>query len=142
MMQLKQDIWPQPPAPDKTVPDKATLEFLDRLRRGALDCRAKPKADLFKACALLSLDRNSDLAEFMNVLILSLSQNLGVAPVFFRPETKEISFDEAWLIRLFQSSANGDDDSFSFLIRSRTPKTAHRNLGFLIGSISDQICLL
>ena len=56
---------------------------------------------------------------------------------FYAPGVRTVSFDEAWLMRLVQSSAGPDSDSFAFLIRSRVPHVARRNLAFLIHSISD-----
>jgi len=59
-------------------------------------------------------------------------------PVFFRPGTDELSFDEAWLGRLFEAVERKDDDSFRFLIQSRVPRWTQRNLAFLIRSISEE----
>ena len=53
------------------------------------------------------------------------------------PSVEEISFDEAWLLRAVEA-AGRDRDSFEFLIRSRVPFVARRNLGSLLAGISEQ----
>ncbi len=71
-------------------------------------------------------------------LLKCLRQAVSDQPVFYRPGVAEVSFDEAWLMRAIMVIASGDQDSFSFLIRSRVPKLHQRNIAFLIKGISEQ----
>ena len=111
--------------------------FLMRLREMALQCRTAPRADLVEACAVLSADTAIARTAHLEVLVKCLGQAFGVSPRFYRPGVAELSFDEAWLVRLVECCERGDNDSFAFLLRSRVrPETRH-NLAFLIRSISE-----
>ncbi|MDX8349446.1 hypothetical protein SLH49_15780, partial [Cognatiyoonia sp. IB215446] len=66
------------------------------------------------------------------------SDVVGNKPVFFRPGTVELSFDESWLMRAIMAAAEDDRDSLAFLIRSRIPKIHQRHISFLINGISQQ----
>ena len=113
------------------------LTALNYLRLVALACRSAAWTDLLQACAVLSQNNTVAQSTYAETLVKCLSQALGTKPVFFAPGVQEISFDEAWLIRLIQSSHRKDYHSFRFLIRSRVPHIAQRNLAFLIHSMSD-----
>lgn len=114
------------------------MQIVNHLRMVALQCRSAAYVDLDQACALLlahPADANMRHAE---TLMRGFRQAVDRRPVFYRPGTAELSFDEAWLGRLFTSLQAGDDDSFRFLIQSRVPRWTRRNLAFLIRSISEQ----
>ena len=113
------------------------LIALNYVRLVALGCRSAARTDLFQACAVLSQNNTVAQSTYAETLVKCLSQALGTKPVFFAPGVQEISFDEAWLMRLIQSSHRKDYHSFRFLIRSRVPHIAQRNLAFLIHSMSD-----
>lgn len=66
-----------------------------------------------------------------------LSQALGRRPVLFREREAERSFDEAWLLALARSLKAGDTPSTTFLLHSRVPKRAHRNLIFLLRNVVE-----
>ena len=117
--------------------DDTVFAALNYLRLVALDCRSAARADLYHACAVLAHDKTVAQRAYAETLVKCLSQALGKKPVFYAPGVRTVSFDEAWLMRLVQSSAGADFDSFAFLIRSRVPHVARRNLAFLIHSISD-----
>ena len=116
------------PAPDP---------LLSHLRWVALGCRAAARVDLFKACATLALDRDVARQAHAEVLMRSLPQALGRLPVFYRPGVADTSFDEDWLLRIVDRHRASDAGSVAFLLRSRVPDHARRNLGFLIAQISD-----
>ncbi|WP_300061538.1 hypothetical protein [uncultured Roseobacter sp.] len=134
---------PHVPAPRH---DAATLSafsseaagVLNELRRVALKCRSAARTDLFEACAVLSQTPNVARDAFAEVLMKSLAQALGTAPVLHRPGVAEVSFDEAWLLRTITAAQADDRGSFLFLMRSRVPHAARRNLGFLILSLSER----
>ncbi|GFE50400.1 hypothetical protein So717_21530 [Roseobacter cerasinus] len=111
---------------------------MNELRHVALRCRAAARTDLFDACAVLSQTPNVARAAYAEVLMKSLAQALGASPVLHRPNVAEVSFDEAWLLRTIAAAQADDRSSFLFLIRSRVPHTARRNLGFLILSLSER----
>lgn len=111
---------------------------LNRLRWVARRCRAAARVDLFEACAVLSIDRDVADTAHAEVLMKSLSQALGKAPVFYRPGEAEVSFDEAWLMRVITALREDDDASLVFLLRSRVHPSACRNLTYLIRSVSER----
>lgn len=71
-----------------------------------------------------------------------LPEALGKAPVLYRPGEAELSFDEAWLMRLSEATARGDDDSAAFLLGSRVQRQDRRNLSYLIHSVSECFSLV
>ncbi|MEM9708098.1 MAG: hypothetical protein AAF871_04845 [Pseudomonadota bacterium] len=118
---------------------EAALPFLNRLRLKSLDCRAAARVDLFQACALLATDRETAWAAHAEALIKCLPEALGARPIFYRPGVRDISFDEAWLLRMATAASEDDDNSFEFLLRSRVAAPHRRNMGFLIKTVSEQI---
>ena len=119
--------------------DSDALELLNSLRMVALACRCAARTDVTKACAVLSHDRNVATEAFAEALVRCLGQVLEHTPHFNRPSVNELSFDEQWLMRLVQCHRTGDTSSFVFLLRSRLPAYAQRNVGFLIGAVSDHL---
>lgn len=111
---------------------------LNALRVVALQCRVAARTDLFEACALISNRENTGHDAFAQALFKCLHEAVTSKPVFYQPGTVELSFDEAWLIRMLMASEQGDGDSLAFLIRSRVPKIHQRHIGFLIKGISEQ----
>lgn len=114
------------------------LSVLNSLRMIALDCRVAAQTDLFEACALLSTKKEVAQDAHARALLKCLRQTIRNKPVFFRPGTQEVSFDEAWLMRALVATKSGDTDSFLFLLRSRVPKQHQRHVAFLIKGISEQ----
>lgn len=117
-------------------------QLLNHLRMTALECRAAARADLFEACAVLSISAPVARNAYAETLVKCLSQALDKTPVIFRPGVEEVSFDEAWLLRAAETAARKDWNSFEFLVRSRVPLSTRRNLASLILSISEQFSLI
>lgn len=115
-----------------------TLQIINHLRLVALQCRSAARVDLDQACAVLLANPAEEQMRHAETLIGGFRQAVPGRRVFFRPGTTELSFDEAWLGRLFEAVEQRDDDSFRFLIQSRVPRLTQRNLTFLIRSISEQ----
>jgi len=115
--------------------------MLNHLRLVALDCRISARTDLFEACASLSASPSHLGYAHASTLMRCLSQALGKTPVLFRPGAYEVSFDEAWLVRLVLASAANDKDSVAFLLRSRVRQPAQRSLAFLIRAMSERLIL-
>ena len=142
MVPLKIDLPARAPATAPSTPprvDPRVWPLLNHLRVVALTCRASARTDLFEACAMLSSDKTIARAAYSETLMKCLAQATGKRPVMYRPGAGEVSFDEAWLARLAVASAESDGDSFEFLLRSRVPAWARRNLAFLIHRVAGEI---
>ncbi len=124
--------------PVSTQLAKRSLLIINHLRVVARRSRSAARMDLEQACALLLADPVKADMRHAETLMRGFNQALLNRPVFYLPGTVELSFDEAWLGRLFETIENGDDDSFWFLIKSRVPRWTQRNLAYLIRSISKQ----
>lgn len=111
--------------------------LIDHLRHVARDARCKSYVDLFGACATLSVNGHVARYAASEILVRCLSQALGRRPILFRDGECETSFDEDWLMSLARSIKTNDQASTTFLLHSRVPKHAHRNLVFLLGTVAD-----
>jgi hypothetical protein len=112
---------------------------LERLRALAVRCRAARRLDLLRACQMLSGDTGEAGTAFAAALIRTLSQGLGRPPVFFKPGSREVSFDERWLIALVAAVQKPDESSFEFLIRSRLARHTHRPTAFLARNLAMRL---
>lgn len=133
-----------PPSCPASAPRKESGDFdaglraaLNRLRLLALRCRAARRIDVFSACALLSLDRSEAARAHAAAFLRAIPQAIGKAPVFHIPGTAEISFDEAWILRLIQAIQAGEGDSIAFLIASRVKPCHRRQLAYLAKGLSE-----
>ena len=132
--------WPADPSlsPARAL-DGQTRGVLHRIRIIALECRAAARADLFRACALISGERHVARAAHARALVHCLHEAIGVRPVFLRPGVVEMSFDEAWVMRCLTAARHQDGSSFEFLLRSRIAAHHRRSVAFLMHGISDRI---
>jgi hypothetical protein len=117
--------------------DAGERNLLEHLRHVARTNRCKSYVELFGACAALSGNRHIAGHAASEVLMRCLSQALGRRPVILREGERETSFDEAWLIALGRSLKIEDDASATFLLHSRIPEHARRNLVFLLRRVTD-----
>ncbi|SHG65759.1 hypothetical protein [Marivita hallyeonensis] len=124
------------------VVDAEERRLLNTLRLVGRQCRIKARADLFKACAVLSCDNTVSLTSYAETLMRSLSQALGMMPVLHAPGEDEISFDETWLLGLAKAIAREDRTSTDFLLRSRVHPHARRHCGFLMAAIVEHFDLI
>lgn len=141
LRQHKEQESPQPKTWRLAELEPEARDLLNHLRLMSLQCRTAARTDLFKACAVLSCAPGVARNAHAEVLMKCLSQTLGKVPVLYRPGVDEVSFDEAWLLRAATSAARGDWDSFRFLLTSRVPRHAQRQLGFLIIRVSERFSL-
>ena len=111
--------------------------LLDHVRDVARTNRCKGYIDLFGACASLSGNRDVARNAACEVLVRCMSQALGRRPVLYRVGEMEASFDEKWLMSLARSLTAGDESSAAFLLHSRVPQHARRNLVFLLRNVVD-----
>ena len=123
------------------VAPKAT-EFLNQLRFVAMNCRSKPRADLFEACALLQVSRNASRQAYAEALMRCLPEALGKPAKLFAPGVNETTFDEAWQVQMTQAVTARDEASFVFLLRSRVAHPHCRLIGFLVRQISDGFAIV
>lgn len=118
----------------RLTPEASVL--LNHLRLTFMACRAKPRTDLFEACALLHVNRFQSLDAHAEALMRCLGAALGQSPRLHGPGSAELTFDEAWLVELAQASARADTDSLTFLLQSRVKREHRRLVGFLISNIA------
>ena len=114
------------------------VELLNACRLTAMACRSLGRAELFQACAMLSANRAAARTAYLETLVRCLPQAMGRTPRFHRPGAHELTFDEAWLMRILDAMSRKDGASFEFLLRSRIDRLARRNLVFLLCRISEQ----
>ena len=125
--------WPED-APEET----GQSGFLNHLRFVSLGCRAKARADMFKACALLTTDKSQSIRAHAEALVRCLNEALSKRAILFRPGTEELSFDETWLLQFAAALRRDDEDSVRFLLHSRVAPEHRRNMRFLVSRISEQ----
>ena len=89
--------------------------FINYLRFAALGYRAKARADIFEACALLKTCPTENRAAHAEALMRCLGQALGKQAKVLSPGAAEYTFDELWLMQIAAASARDDDASISFL---------------------------
>jgi len=133
MVSAKRHIQVEP-RPDTKLPAEDAA-FLDYLRSVALQCRAKPRADLFRACALLQADRTASRAAHADALMRCLTEALGQPARLHAPGVAELSFDERWLMALRRAIAGKDAGSAAFLLGRRVAAEHRRLVRFLIRRI-------
>lgn len=114
------------------------FDTLNHLRLAAMECRAAARTDLFKACALLCLEGEDAKRTFVATFVKCLSAAVQAPVKWFQPGTRELSFDEAWMLRCLTSIDNDDTASLRFLLASRIGISDRRYIGFLLGRISEQ----
>lgn len=122
--------------PDPTPAQPVAGERLDWLRRIGAACRCGARTDLFRACAVLSEDRDTAAEAYARAL-------LGALPTgrlrFYQPGTHEVSFDEAWLVSLLDAAGRGDEASLTFLLARRLPAHTRRSVGYLVMNLSRKL---
>ena len=111
--------------------------LIDFLRVTHRLCRTKPKIDFIRACDVLKAREEAALSAYVETLVRGLPAALQRGIAFHAPGCDELSFDEAWLLRIIQSQISQDENSSAFLLKSRVKPSACPHLMFLI----KKICL-
>lgn len=140
MVALHHEHWIAPQA--KPVHSPEVLGFVNHLRFVSMSCRAKPRTDLFHACALLHGAQADAQKAHAEALMRCLNQALGKPARLHAPGVGEMTFDESWLVQLGLASARGDQASLSFLLASRVAHQHRRLVRFLVGQISERFSLI
>lgn len=110
------------------------------LRMTALRCGAGRRTALWPACSMLSVDGPAQpMAE---TLVAVLEEALGRPAVFYTPRDTGRSFDELWLLRLFERWRAGDLASVELLIRSRLRPQHQRLFRLLVAGLADRLTAL
>lgn len=117
------------------------LAFLNHLRFVEMNCRAKPRADLFEACALLKGEMAASRDAHAEALMRCLGEAFGKPARLHAPGTLELTFDERWLMCLGMACDSNDEDSQRFLLNSRVAFENHRLVRFLIGRVAECFAL-
>ena len=139
MVALRQDITREgAPRPHISA---ESMAFLNYLRLVAMRCRAKRKAHLFEACALLQTTPQASREAYADTLMRCLNDALHRPARLYRPGTSELTFDEKWLAQLGLACARGDEASLRFLLGSRLSRENRRLIGFLVGRIAEHFSL-
>lgn len=108
------------------------------LRKLAPRCQAGARLDLFHACAMLSTNSEVAARAYAEALLRGLATVLGRVPVLHQPRAIEISFDEAWIAGLLAAAARDDQASLHFLLASRLPRHAWRQIGWLVAQLAQR----
>lgn len=118
------------PAPEKTL---ILLRILMRT------CRAKARIEVFQTCALLLNAPKQGAQDYADALLRVLSTALPAGPVIHSVTTPDRSFDERWLLSLFDAILRQDHASASFLLRSRLPVHYRRPVGWLASELLERL---
>lgn len=135
--------WPEQPSLGTTCRssarqfDREANGTLNLIRITALTCRCSARSEVFEACRLLEIESHVSVGAFAEVMVRCSSQLLGRRAVFFSPGIKDVTYDEAWLMRLVVSVRSRDRDSVEFLIRSRVPRHMQRTTRFLAHGLAS-----
>jgi len=117
------------------------MAFLNHLRFVSMQCRTKPRTQLFEACALLAADKTKAQTAHAEALMRCLNEALGKPARLLSPGVTEMTFDERWLTQLGQACATRDEDSVRFLLGSRVSFENRRLVRFLVGRITEYFSL-
>jgi hypothetical protein len=128
------------PQPWHDIDDLSDREraCLALLRVAGARCRVMARSDLFRACAMLSADRNRAAEAVATALIRGLTGAGGLGGLrLFQSGATDLSFDERWLLAAVSAADRFDTDSMTFLLARRLPMHTRRQIGFLIMSLSQ-----
>lgn len=120
----------------EALPEEAA-EYLNHLRFVALSCRTKRQTKLFEACALLHADQNASRVAYTEALMRCLHEATGARTKLFAPGSKEMTFDERWLVELGFAIGRADENSITFLLQSRVRPEHQRLTRFLVTKVSE-----
>jgi len=126
------------PPPAQEIPGELR-RGLDWLRAVTLRQAARPRVDLFHACAMIDHRDTRVAAASAEALMGSLRQSLGRAPRIYRPGTQDVSFDERWLTAALFAARTGDAASLTFLIARRIRPEARRATQFLLNTLARHL---
>ncbi|MEL6265979.1 MAG: hypothetical protein AAF074_01955 [Pseudomonadota bacterium] len=112
---------------------------LDALRAIAARSRLDPRIDLDKACGLLRACPEQAAEAYALALLRAVSAVSDRRVVMHRPGVREITFDEAWVLRVLGAIESRDWDSALFCICSRIPAGRRSTIRFLAEGLVARI---
>ncbi|MDJ0994106.1 MAG: hypothetical protein QNI90_11055 [Dinoroseobacter sp.] len=119
-------------APPAAAPELALIEQKARGRlevlRGALR-RTRAASAMLADTELVSKLRGMPA---LDALCIRLSVLLGRPLRSFASGTDQLSFDEAWLLSVFEAMQRDDNDSYAFLLRTRLKRLDASDVHFLL----------
>lgn len=129
----------KPPEKPVSCLSDAGQRRLGLLRAAARAGRARPYQSLDMACAAWHAAEDAPRAsqQAYETLVRCLPEALKRPLAIYRQGEPSLSFDEAWILSLFDRIAAEDWDSLHFLISSRTPRAARVALRVLLGACQD-----
>lgn len=130
---------PSPPAAPGREEPRDPRDWLLLTVRRIYAQGAVPPVDLFESRALLELDRHTTARTYANALAKGLAQALGARPVIRPTGSSELSFDEAWLLRLLERAQARDSESVAFLVSSRVAHRHRAALVFLLEGLAARL---
>lgn len=131
-----------PAAPVTSGIPPSVWAALNWTRLTSVKCRTAARVDLFEACALLHLDRDTAKRDYVNAFVRCFSTALGAPAIWHNPGESELSFDEKWLAQALDAVARDDGISLNFLLRSRLKASDRRYIGFLIIGMARQFSMI
>ncbi|WP_227271478.1 hypothetical protein [Roseobacter weihaiensis] len=103
------------------------------------DTAPQPTPDRPASCGITALRKSGHVARLhgssndpLVSVLLSLSSVLHKRLVFFEDTAPEVSFDEAWLLNLFDAVRAGDKDRYCFALLSRMSKADAAEIHFAV----------
>lgn len=117
------------------APTEDAFWAIDSLRANIGDGRARTGIDPVETCELLELDRYAATRTYLTALAMSLTEAIGDEPMMNAPGCTRYTFDEAWLLRLFERCQARDAESMAFLISSRVPHRYRNSIAFLVNGL-------
>ncbi|MGF1501798.1 MAG: hypothetical protein ACFBSD_08260 [Paracoccaceae bacterium] len=107
--------------------------WLDGFRRTGLSSRLSPRAALEYGSAA------SGSETCCVAFLRAVAAGLGRPVKLHRPGATELSFDEAWIVRLIEAIRAADGDTVVFAIGSRIPAAGRRMVHRLAGSVAERV---
>jgi len=95
--------------------------------------------DLQRTCERLLANRSTAASTYAHALALGLAQALGTPPRIGAPDAPDLSFDEAWLMRLLERAQMRDAESVGFLIASRVAPRHRACFAFLVKGLAARL---
>lgn len=113
--------------PELAVPDEATLARLDVLRDSLRRTRAA-------SAMLADMQIVSELRGMpaLDAVCIRLAVLMGRPLRSFSHGTSQVSFDEAWLLSIFEAMDREDSSSYGFLLRTRLKRLDASDVHFLL----------
>lgn len=116
--------------------DVQSMALLNQLRFQSIACRAERHLGFYEACQLIQADRSLAVEGLIDALVRILGEAIDKTPVIHAPGCGELSFDEKWLMQMFERAAADDIDSVIFLVKRRVNRYKQRSFMMLVTSLS------